>query len=84
MTSNIFFCLITGLEFAYTQAHPSMQGLVTGLYLAAVGLGNYLSMAITNIVVAATQSGMFISILYRCYGSNQVSRGTDVMAVNRV
>ncbi|XP_041363696.1 solute carrier family 15 member 4-like isoform X2 [Gigantopelta aegis] len=50
------FASISALEFAFTQVPHSMQGLVTGLCLAASGLGNYVSMAITNIVVASTRS----------------------------
>jgi peptide/histidine transporter 3/4 len=49
------FTAITTLEFAYSQAPVAMQGLLTGLFLAASGIGNWLSMAILAIVQAATK-----------------------------
>ncbi|XP_071108042.1 solute carrier family 15 member 4-like [Haliotis cracherodii] len=49
------FASITGLEFAFTQAPPSMQGLLTGLFLMTWGLGNFLSSAILKIVEVATK-----------------------------
>ncbi|XP_041362213.1 solute carrier family 15 member 4-like [Gigantopelta aegis] len=50
------FASISGLEFAFTQAPPSMQGVLTGLFFAASGIGNYLSSAILAIITAATES----------------------------
>ena len=49
----------TGLEFAFTQAPPSMQGFLTGIFFAASGVGNYVSSAIVAIITAITKSGMF-------------------------
>lgn len=40
----------TGLEFAYSQAPRCLQGLVMGIFLVTSGFGNFLSMALTNIV----------------------------------
>ncbi|BFZ17940.1 hypothetical protein BsWGS_20979 [Bradybaena similaris] len=50
------FTSITTLEFAYNQAPVAMQGLLTGLFLAASGIGNWVSTAILAIVQAATES----------------------------
>ncbi|XP_071104488.1 solute carrier family 15 member 4-like [Haliotis cracherodii] len=52
-TSEVFTS-IPGLEFAFTQAQPSMQGLLTGLFYAVLGLGNYVASLIIAIVSAAT------------------------------
>uniref|UniRef100_A0A0B6ZE32 Major facilitator superfamily (MFS) profile domain-containing protein n=1 Tax=Arion vulgaris TaxID=1028688 RepID=A0A0B6ZE32_9EUPU len=49
------FTSVTTLEFAYNQAPVSMQGLLTGLFLAASGVGNWVSTAILSIVQAATE-----------------------------
>ncbi|KAK0047112.1 solute carrier family 15 member 4 [Biomphalaria pfeifferi] len=49
------FTNIAGLEFAYTQAPNTMQGLIMGLYLATAGVGNYLSTAIIAIIEATTK-----------------------------
>ncbi|CAL1529876.1 unnamed protein product [Lymnaea stagnalis] len=49
------FTSVTTLEFAYNQAPVAMQGLVTGLFLAASGIGNWVSTAILAIVKAATE-----------------------------
>lgn len=49
--------LTTALEFAYNQAPVAMQGLLTGLFLAASGFGNWVSTAILAIVEEATKSG---------------------------
>ncbi|XP_076460129.1 solute carrier family 15 member 4-like [Babylonia areolata] len=49
------FTSISGLEFAYTQSPASMQGVMTGLFTASVGLGNYLAMAILWIVQLASE-----------------------------
>ncbi|XP_055877200.1 solute carrier family 15 member 4-like [Biomphalaria glabrata] len=48
------FTSVTCLEFAYTQAPASLQGLLTGLFLAAWGIGNLVSMAILLVVERAT------------------------------
>ncbi|KAL5017778.1 hypothetical protein ScPMuIL_003500 [Solemya velum] len=48
------FTSASGLEFAFSQAPESMQGLLTGLFHLTSGLGNYVSMAIIRIVSAAT------------------------------
>ncbi|XP_055875435.1 solute carrier family 15 member 4-like [Biomphalaria glabrata] len=49
------FTNIAGLEFAYTQAPNTMQGLIMGIYLATAGVGNYLSTAIIAIIEATTK-----------------------------
>ncbi|CAG5134601.1 unnamed protein product, partial [Candidula unifasciata] len=49
------FTSVTTLEFAYNQAPVSMQGILTGLFLAASGVGNWVSTAILSIVQAATE-----------------------------
>ncbi|KAH9519725.1 hypothetical protein Btru_070734 [Bulinus truncatus] len=49
------FTSITTLEFAYNQAPATMQGLLTGLFLAASGIGNWVSTAILAIVEKATE-----------------------------
>ncbi|CAL1546200.1 unnamed protein product [Lymnaea stagnalis] len=50
------FTSVTCLEFAYTQAPVSLQGLLTGLFLAAWGFGNLLSMGILLVVEEATRA----------------------------
>ncbi|KXJ17617.1 Solute carrier family 15 member 4 [Exaiptasia diaphana] len=42
--------LITGLEFAYSQAPKNLQGLVMGVFLVTCGIGNYLSGGMANII----------------------------------
>ncbi|XP_067670794.1 solute carrier family 15 member 4-like [Haliotis asinina] len=49
------FASITGLEFAFTQAPPSMQGLLTGLFMMTWGLGTFVSSAILKIVEVSTK-----------------------------
>ncbi|KAH9504087.1 hypothetical protein Btru_067696 [Bulinus truncatus] len=49
------FTNIAGLEFAYTQAPSTMQGLIMGIYLATAGVGNYISTAIIAIIEVATE-----------------------------
>jgi POT family proton-dependent oligopeptide transporter len=39
----------TGLEFAYTQASPSMKSTIMGLYLLTVSIGNLIVTTITQI-----------------------------------
>lgn len=52
-TSEIF-ASVTFLEFAYNQAPVAMQGLLTGLFFTACGVGNWVAAAILSIVEAAT------------------------------
>lgn len=49
------FASVTVLDFAYNQAPVSMQGLLTGLFLASVGIGSWVSTAILHIVKVATK-----------------------------
>ncbi|KAK7111645.1 solute carrier family 15 member 4-like [Littorina saxatilis] len=49
------FASICGLEFAYTQAPKSMQGVLTGLFMVTSGLGGFLATGILNAVKAATK-----------------------------
>ncbi|CAG5117051.1 unnamed protein product, partial [Candidula unifasciata] len=49
------FTSVTTLEFAYNQAPVSMQGLLTGLFLAASGFGSWVSSAILAIVEKASE-----------------------------
>ncbi|KAL8604550.1 hypothetical protein ACOMHN_015834 [Nucella lapillus] len=49
------FTSISGLEFAFTQSPPSMQGVMMGVFLATTGLGRYLASLILHIVAAATK-----------------------------
>ena len=51
--------LITGLEFAYTQAPSFMQGLIMGLFLMTSGLGSYVASAIVAIVKAGSDGGEY-------------------------
>lgn len=51
--SEVFFS-ISALEFAYSQAPESMQGVVFGLNLMVGGLGNYAAELILKIVEKAT------------------------------
>ena len=55
----VFLLLITGLEFAYTQAPSFMQGLIMGLFLMTSGLGSYVASAIVAIVKAASDGGEY-------------------------
>ncbi|XP_077999201.1 solute carrier family 15 member 4-like [Glandiceps talaboti] len=48
------FTSITGLEFAYSQSPPAMQGVVMGMFLLTTGLGSYLGSLLVIIVNAAT------------------------------
>lgn len=50
-----FLFLFSVLEFAYNQAPVAMKGLLTGLFLAASGIGNWVSTAILVIVEKATE-----------------------------
>nr|KAI8731472.1 solute carrier family 15 member 4-like [Biomphalaria glabrata] len=49
------FTSVTTLEFAYNQAPVALQGLLTGLFIAASGVGNWVSTAILAIVESATE-----------------------------
>ena len=52
--------LITGLEFAYTQAPTYMQGLIMGLFLMTTGLGSYVASAVVALVKAASDGGEYL------------------------
>ncbi|GFR60359.1 solute carrier family 15 member 4-like [Elysia marginata] len=49
------FAAITAMDFVYNQTHVTMQGSITGLYHASIGLGNWLSSAILSIVEEITK-----------------------------
>ncbi|CAG5134168.1 unnamed protein product, partial [Candidula unifasciata] len=49
------FTAATTLEAGYTQAPPNMQGLLTGLFYAASGIGNFLSLGIMRAVEKLTE-----------------------------
>ena len=53
--------MLPGLEFAYSQAPSSLEGVVMGLNLVTTGLGSYLATAVVNIVNAATSPSEYIS-----------------------
>ncbi|GFR85843.1 solute carrier family 15 member 4 [Elysia marginata] len=53
-TSEIF-ASVTFLEFAYNQAPVAMQGLLTGLFFLACGIGNWMAAVILSIVQVATK-----------------------------
>ena len=44
-------------DFAYTQAPASLEGVVMGLSLIAIGLGSYVASALVSIVNAASAPG---------------------------
>lgn len=48
------FTMVTGMEFAYSEAPSSLQGLVMGMFLVTSGLGHYIGSLLINIVNAAT------------------------------
>lgn len=48
--------VITGLEFAYSQAPQSLQGLVMGAFLVTTALGNYVASVLVVIVRAASNN----------------------------
>ncbi|XP_064623127.1 solute carrier family 15 member 4-like [Lineus longissimus] len=48
------FAMVTGLEFAYSEAPSSLKGVVMGMFLVTSGLGNYIGSLLINIVNAAT------------------------------
>ncbi|XP_071808235.1 solute carrier family 15 member 4-like [Asterias amurensis] len=48
------FASITSLEFAYSQAPVSMQGVIMGFCLLASGLGSYLGSLLVTVVNAIT------------------------------
>ena len=53
--------IVPGLEFAYSQAPSSLEGVVMGLNLVTTGLGSYLATAVVNIVNAATSPSEYTS-----------------------
>lgn len=57
---NTYPIYFTGLEFAYSQAPPFMQGLVMGLFLMTSGIGNYVSQLILTIVQESTKGGKYM------------------------
>ena len=54
------FTGVTGLELMYTEAPQSLQGVMMGVFLLSVGLGNYAGAALVGTVNAITEavSGM--------------------------
>ncbi len=50
------FMFVSGLEFAYSQSPTYMQGVVMGVNLAALGLGNYVGSLYVTIVNSITRS----------------------------
>nr|KAG5685479.1 hypothetical protein BaRGS_013090 [Batillaria attramentaria] len=55
------FASICGIEFAYTQAPKSMQGVLTGLFYVTSGLGGFVADGILNAVESATSDNPWIS-----------------------
>ena len=51
----------TGLEFAYSQAPKSLQGVVMGAFLLTTGLGNYVSILLVVIVRSASNKDWYPS-----------------------
>ncbi|XP_072018287.1 solute carrier family 15 member 4-like [Amphiura filiformis] len=49
------FTSIAGLEFAYSQSPTYMQGIVMGMWLATIGLGNYVGSLYVTIVNSVTR-----------------------------
>jgi len=49
-------CVMTALEFAYTESPVAMQGMVMGMNHVTTGLGALLASAIYNAIAVATAS----------------------------
>ncbi|XP_020621718.1 solute carrier family 15 member 4-like [Orbicella faveolata] len=59
--SSEVLMVITGLEFAYSQAPQSLQGLVMGAFLVTSALGSYVAIVLVIIVRAASNSDWYPS-----------------------
>lgn len=52
---------ITGLEFAYEEAPPTMRSMVQSIYLLTTALGNYLGLLLVLFVNLASQKSPWIA-----------------------
>ncbi|EDV20617.1 uncharacterized protein TRIADDRAFT_31599 [Trichoplax adhaerens] len=48
------FTSVTGFEFAYSEAPEELKGIMTGLYLLAIGLGGFIGPLVITIINAIT------------------------------
>ena len=84
------FASITGLEYAYTKAPPSMKSFVMSMYLLTTAFGSALSIALssvsvdpklvwmyTGIAISAFIAGLVFWFLFRKY--NQQEDTMDAM-----
>nr|XP_039274799.1 solute carrier family 15 member 2-like [Styela clava] len=60
ITVGEVFLSVTGLEFSYTQAPPSMKSVVTSIWLLTVSFGNIIVLIITGVQGIESQVGEFL------------------------
>jgi POT family proton-dependent oligopeptide transporter len=50
LTSGEVMFYVTGLEFSYTQAPPSMKSIVMGIYMLSISLGNFIAAGVNFLI----------------------------------
>ena len=64
LTTSEVLVSITGLEFSYTQAPPTMKSLVMATYLLATSLGNLITMLVNLAIVDADGEARISNVQY--------------------